>query len=199
VRVSTDKQADHGVSLEAQEAKIRAMATRAGGESAKNRQAQFATLDLRASPSTSAILAAYNCLQVQMSAKTVFISSTYKDLKDHRREVWNTLKRFEVAVRGMEEFGARTTGPLETCLAEVEQSDVYVGIVAYRLGSIDPATKKPFTVLEYESAVEQEKEILIYIADDEATFFPRSVMDDDTGIRKRLTAFKDKPARTSDG
>jgi DNA invertase Pin-like site-specific DNA recombinase len=46
VRVSTDKQADHGVSLEAQEAKIRAMATVQGaeiielivdgGESAKN-------------------------------------------------------------------------------------------------------------------------------------------------------------------
>src|SRR4051812_36478779 len=46
VRVSTDKQADHGVSLEAQEAKIRAIATVQGaeiieliidgGESAKN-------------------------------------------------------------------------------------------------------------------------------------------------------------------
>src|SRR2546430_8486622 len=32
VRVSTDKQADHGVSLEAQEAKIRAMATVQGAE-----------------------------------------------------------------------------------------------------------------------------------------------------------------------
>ena len=32
VRVSTDKQADHGVSLEAQEAKIRAMATVHGAE-----------------------------------------------------------------------------------------------------------------------------------------------------------------------
>jgi len=46
VRVSTDRQAEHGVSLEAQEAKIRAMATVQaaeslevmidGGESAKN-------------------------------------------------------------------------------------------------------------------------------------------------------------------
>jgi hypothetical protein len=51
---------------------------------------------------------------------------------------------------------------LETCFAEVEQSDVYVGIVAYRLGSLDPATKKPFTVLEYERAVEQTKETTRY-------------------------------------
>jgi hypothetical protein len=127
-----------------------------------------------------------------MPAKTVFISSTYKDLKDHRREVWDALKRFDVAVRGMEEFGARTTGPLDTCLAEVEQSDVYVGIIAYRLGSIDPDTKRPFTVLEYEKAVEQKKEILIYIADDESASFPQSVVDKDTRLRQRLAAFKDK-------
>jgi hypothetical protein len=107
-----------------------------------------------------------------MPAKTAFISSTYRDLAEHRREVWDALKHFDVSVRGMEEFGARTTGPLETCLAEVEQSDVYVGIIAYRFGSIDPETKKPFTVLEYEKALEQQKEILIYIADDESTSFP---------------------------
>ncbi len=70
-----------------------------------------------------------------MFAKTVFISSTFKDLKEYRRQVWLILTRFDVAVRGMEEFGARTTGPLETCLAEVEQSEVYGGIIAYRLGS----------------------------------------------------------------
>ena len=121
-----------------------------------------------------------------MAAKTVFISSTYKDLKDHRREVWDTLKHFDVAVRGMEEFGARTAAPLETCLAEVEQSDIYVGIIAYRLGSIDPQTKKPFTVLEYEKAVEQTKEILIYLADEEAASFPYSAMDEDSRARKRL-------------
>src|SRR5260370_32678121 len=127
-----------------------------------------------------------------MSAKTVFISSPYKDLRDHRRQVWDALKQFDVAVRGMEEFGARTATPLETCLAEVEQSDVYVGIIAYRLGSIDPDTKKPFTVLEYEEAVEQKKEILIYIVDDDVAFFPRSLMDDDTLTRERLAAFKGK-------
>src|SRR5260370_14242624 len=127
-----------------------------------------------------------------MSAKSVFISSTYKDLTDYRREVWDALKKFDVAVRGMEEFGARTTAPLETCLAEVEQSDVYVGIIAYRLGSIDPETKKPFTLLEYEKAVEQQKEILIYLADEEVASFPYSLMDDDTRTRKRLVAFKSK-------
>ncbi len=127
-----------------------------------------------------------------MSSKTVFISSTYRDLADYRREVWDSLKRFDVEVRGMEEFGARTEGPLETCLAEVEQCDIYVGVIAYRLGSIDPESKQPFTLLEYEKAVELKKEILIYLADDDTASFPVSLMDDDTRTRKRLTAFKAK-------
>jgi hypothetical protein len=125
-----------------------------------------------------------------MPAKTVFISSTYKDLKDYRRQVWDALKRFDVSVRGMEEFGARTARPLDTCIAEVEESDVYVGIVAYRLGSLDPESKKPFTVLEYEKAVEQKKDILIYLADDEEAAFPQAARDDDSSSQKRLAAFK---------
>jgi hypothetical protein len=126
-----------------------------------------------------------------MQKKTVFISSTYKDLKEYRRMVWDALKAFSVTVRGMEAFGARTTKPLETCLAEVEQADVYVGIIAYRLGSIDPQSKKPYTFLEYERAVEQKKEILIYLADDETASFPYAVVDKDGSQRERLQAFKE--------
>ena len=123
-------------------------------------------------------------------SRTVFISSTYKDLTNHRREVWNTLKSLGISVRGMEEFGARTTGPLATCLAEVEQSDVYVGIIAYRLGSIDQTTQQPFTLLEYKKAAEQGKEILIYLADDGAACFANDLMDQDPETRERLAAFK---------
>lgn len=125
-----------------------------------------------------------------MPARTVFISSTYRDLKEHRQAVWEKLEGFNVTVRGMEQFGARTATPLETCLAEVEQCDVYVGIIAYRLGSIDPVTKKPFTLLEYEKAIDQKKEILTYIADDDAALFPRALVDQDAQTVKRLEAFK---------
>jgi hypothetical protein len=125
-----------------------------------------------------------------MAAKTVFISSTYTDLKDHRRAVWAKLESFDVIVRGMEQFGARTMRPLETCLAEVEQSDVYVGIIAYRLGSIDSERQQPFTLLEYEKADKENKEILIYLADDDTGFFPKRHMDDDPESRDRLDAFK---------
>jgi len=98
--------------------------------------------------------------------RTVFISSTYEDLQPHRKKIWELLEQFDVTVRGMERFGARKETPLETCLAEVTQSDIYVGIIAYRLGSIELGSGKSYTQLEYEKALELGKEIFIYLADE---------------------------------
>ncbi|MFZ3113997.1 MAG: DUF4062 domain-containing protein [Syntrophales bacterium] len=98
--------------------------------------------------------------------RTVFISSTYEDLQPHRKKIWELLEQFDVTVRGMERFGARKETPLETCLAEVTQSDIYVGIISFRLGSIESSSGKSYTQLEYEKALELGKEIFIYLADE---------------------------------
>lgn len=98
--------------------------------------------------------------------RTVFVSSTFVDLQTHRKAVWDTLNTFDVTVRGMEQFGARTETPLQTCLLEVDQSDIYVGIIAFRLGSIETESGKSYTQLEYERAVALSKDIFIYIIDE---------------------------------
>jgi hypothetical protein len=124
------------------------------------------------------------------TTKTVFISSTFRDLKDHRRAVWQVLKDFEVFIRGMEEFGARPAAPIETCLAEVEQCDIYVGLVAFRIGTVDQATGKSFTQLEYEHALSRRKDVLIYLADEENARIRPIDIDLDTTLREKLLAFK---------
>ncbi|PSR55324.1 hypothetical protein AHMF7605_18335 [Adhaeribacter arboris] len=101
--------------------------------------------------------------------KTVFISSTYVDLKEERRKVWDTLEKFDVAVKGMEQFGARKSDPLTTCLSEVEQSDIYIGIIGMRYGSEEPKTGKSYSQLEYEKAIEKNIEILIYLIDEDSS------------------------------
>jgi hypothetical protein len=98
--------------------------------------------------------------------KTVFISSTYQDLKEERKKVWECLQKFDVSVKGMEQFGARKTDPLTTCLSEVDQSDIYVGIFGMRYGSEDGNTMKSFSQLEYERAIERNLEIFIYLIDE---------------------------------
>ncbi len=115
--------------------------------------------------------------------RTVFISSTFEDLKKHRKEVWETLGKYDVNIRGMEEYGARTDKPLNTSLAEVGQSDVYVGIIAYRLGTIHKNTGKSITQLEYEKAYElyqadkKNMEIFIYFLDERNSKVSPSLID----------------------
>jgi|SRR5690625_4663332 len=120
--------------------------------------------------------------------KTVFVSSTYTDLKEHRRQVWEVLEDFDVSVRGMEQFGARSEEPLETCINEVEQSDVYVGIIGYRLGSVHEEKGLSYTQLEYERARELELDILIYLIDEEAEIKAKYI--DKGEKREKLESFK---------
>lgn len=121
--------------------------------------------------------------------KAIFISSTFEDLKTHRRKIWDLLEKFDVDVRGMERFGARKEAPLITCLSEVEQCDIFVGILALRLGSIDEESGKSFTQREYERAYELNREILIYMIDEKDSLVsPRNIDFDEK--REKLIAFK---------
>ncbi len=122
-------------------------------------------------------------------AKTIFIASTFEDLKNHRRKIWDLLGAYDVNIRGMEKFGARKEAPLITCLSEVEQCDVFLAIIAFRLGSIDDASGKSFTQREYERALELKRDILIYIADENDSRISPQDMDFD-GSRQKLIAFK---------
>lgn len=123
--------------------------------------------------------------------KTIFISSTFEDLQDHRREVWKLLEEFDVDVKGMEKFGARKDTPIDTCLKEVELSDIYVGIIACRLGSIEEKSKKSITRLEYEKASELDKEIKIYMIDEKNALIQPIYVDRGKEYKK-LEEFKEK-------
>ena len=66
----------------------------------------------------------------------VFISSTFEDLQEERKEIQNLVNRFpETTFVGMEHFGARDETPLETSLQELDGCHLYVGIFGGRYGS----------------------------------------------------------------
>jgi hypothetical protein len=112
----------------------------------------------------------------------VYISSTFADLRDHRRAVALALRRMGHDVIGMEEYVAESMTPLARCLTDVRGADVYVVIVAWRYGYVptDPATNpahRSITELEYEAAKHpREKPILAFLLDPAAAW-PASAMD----------------------
>jgi hypothetical protein len=118
----------------------------------------------------------------------VFISSTYLDLIPYREKLWQALSNMGFEIFGMEKFGARSSAPIDTCLQEVTKSDVYIGIISFRYGSIHKESRKSFTELEYERAVSLNKEILIYLFDSEGLIKPKFVDIGNNGLK--LKRFK---------
>jgi len=97
----------------------------------------------------------------------VFVGSTFADLQPQRGAVREALHSLEAVVRGMEYFGSLPDAPKDECLRIVRSCRVYIGIFAMRYGSIDEATGKSLTHLEYEEAQRIGLPSLIYILDEE--------------------------------
>src|SRR4051812_29787551 len=87
----------------------------------------------------------------------VFLSSTWTDLQAERAAVEGVLRRMqETDFNGMESFGGRADKPLKVSLAEVDRSDLYIGIFGRRYGS-------GITEAEYRQAVNRSLKPLVYI------------------------------------
>lgn len=103
----------------------------------------------------------------------IFLSSTFVDLQEHRRRVIEAIDRLrhtgaDVDWRGMEAFGAQDDAPTDGCIRFVDECDLYVGFFGVRYGSIDPASGRSLTEVEYRRAVSTNKRRLIFLLSDEA-------------------------------
>lgn len=97
---------------------------------------------------------------------SAFVSSTFVDLKTHRRLVCDALKKLEHHSEAMEFFGALPDTPKEECLQLVRTAGAYIGIFAMRYGSIDAESGKSLTELEYDEAQLMRLPSLIYLIDE---------------------------------
>ena len=116
---------------------------------------------------------------------SIYISSTYADLKDMREVVYHALRKMRHDVIAMEDYIATDKRPLDKCLADVAQCDIYIGIYAWRYGYIPPDQEKSITELEYREAVRTGKPCLLFLLDEEAPW-PIKLTDTD---RTRIEAF----------
>jgi hypothetical protein len=79
----------------------------------------------------------------------VFVSSTSRDLSEHRAAAIRSLRRLGHQVTAMEDFTATAAYPLDRVLELVRDADAYVVIVAWRYGFIpDTARAKKLPAVE---------------------------------------------------
>jgi len=81
----------------------------------------------------------------------IFISSTYEDLKEERKEAITTVDRIGKAI-AMEKFFASNHPPKDVCLKYLQNCDAVVLILGFWYGSIDEAEEISLTEIEYNRA-----------------------------------------------
>jgi Domain of unknown function (DUF4062)/SIR2-like domain len=106
----------------------------------------------------------------------IYVSSTFKDLKECREKVRIVLKRMGHEDIAMEYYVAGDERPLDKCLKDVASSDLYIGIFAWRYGFVPDGYDKSVTELEYRKAKESGKKCLIFLLNEEAPW-PRNFID----------------------
>ncbi len=117
----------------------------------------------------------------------IYISSTYKDLIDEREATAKAVRRLGHTAIAMEDYVATDDRPVNKCLADVRACQAYVGIIAWRYGSIPDGYDKSITHLEYEEAGKAKIPRLLFVVDDAASW-PRHKMDDDAAKIKNYRA-----------
>ena len=123
------------------------------------------------------------------------LSSTYKELADHRLAIQQAMLRQDLFPVAMEYDAALPDHDLiSTSLAKVEQADSYVGLIGYRYGQApEDASQNPerlsLTELEFRRALERMIPICMFIMHDDHAV-PRSAVSAEGDLeRTKLKAF----------
>jgi hypothetical protein len=92
----------------------------------------------------------------------VFISSTMKDLQPEREAVERALQSLDLQAVRAETIGSQSASPYEVSLMMAQNCDIYLGIYGGRYGTVVPGDGRSITEIEYHTARQLGKPILIY-------------------------------------
>jgi len=123
-----------------------------------------------------------------------YISSTYQDLKKHREAVYKSLAKYGLQILAMEDYVSSSSRPLAKCLEDVRDSDIYIGIVAWRYGFI-PDKENPnslsITELEYREAQKKGISCLLFILHEDSPWLPKMIDPVLEDKKNRITVFRE--------
>ena len=114
----------------------------------------------------------------------IYISSTYSDLQKQRQDAIRTILDLKHHPVAMEDYNSTSEKPLDQCLKDIRDCDIFVGIYGFRYGFIPEGHEKSITHLEYDEACKWEKTRLLFVADDDAPIPVKYIDEDRTRIKE---------------
>lgn len=129
----------------------------------------------------------------------VMISSTFKDLKEHRAALIRAINAEELKHVAMENDSAKLIDVIESSLRMVRDASAYIGLISHKYGQIpDCPERNPknlsLTELEFNEATRLNRPILLFIMGDEHKVRPADVETDPAKIAK-LNEFREQAKR----
>lgn len=120
--------------------------------------------------------------------KKVMISSTARDLPQHRKEIMDACLSQGMLPTMMEYLPASSDSAVEVSLKMVEESDIYVGVFAHRYGYIPDGYEISVTEMEYNHAVAHDIPRLIFLVHENHPSLPTETGENES----KLAALKDR-------
>lgn len=120
----------------------------------------------------------------------VFVSSTYRDLRDHRQTVIKALLQVDAFPVGMELFPAADDDAWTLIQRVIDESDYHLVIIGGRYGSLDESGIS-FTEKEYDYAAQKNKPIIAFLHDAPDSL-ARGNTETDPLLWQKLDAFREK-------
>ena len=125
-----------------------------------------------------------------------FVSSTYEDLKDHRAHVIDALRRAGVFVDPMENWTAASDEPKKFSQERLAGCHFCVLLVAFRRGYVPANETRSITQLEYDAAIAQGMDVLVYLLDENTRWSPSfNELDSDPQVRAWRTSLEQSHGR----
>jgi len=121
--------------------------------------------------------------------KNVMISSTARDLPEHRKEVEDACLRQGMFPMMMEHLPASDAEAIGASLDMVNQADIYLGVFAHRYGYVPKGHDISVTEMEYNRAVERNIPRLIFVMGED---HPIKAKDLEIENAAKLKAFKER-------
>lgn len=129
--------------------------------------------------------------------KGVMVSSTFTDLKDHRKALIKAIDGQELKSVVMENDSAKSDlDIIDSSLEMVLNGSAYVGVIGHKYGQIPESTERnpkglSLTELEYDKAINLKRPVLIFIMGEDHPVKRADVETDPSKIEK-LEAFRKK-------
>ena len=121
-----------------------------------------------------------------------FISSTYEDLKEERKNVIQAILENDCFPSGMELFAASNKKQWDIIKSTIDECDFYIVIIAGRYGSIgtdEQGNKVSYTEMEFDYALKSGKPIIALLYDN-IDNLPKSKCEQTKNKSAKLKAFR---------